>query len=270
MFKTGLISSRTFQTAALFAAMLVVCRSGTAATPIVNTATVDPVANTLTFSGSNLLGSDGAGVYGVVIVTPPIQLTVASSSTTSVVANFPSSSPASSLAAGTYTALLRFLINPLTSTTAVSQIVVPFTVLPAGSTPPPVNPPNNPPSTGTTTNLLFPYISTTPPIYSSIAITNLSTPTPSATSVTTLGTCILTFYGAPSGPAPITINGIAPGSVYTTNLWQQQVGIFQGYILAACNFKAQGVAFGTVVPPTTSSAAPAYAAPSYAIPAIVQ
>ena len=203
-------------------------------------------------------------------VSPPIQLTVASASTTSVVASFPPSSPASSLTPGTYTSLLRFLINPLTSATAVNQIVVPFTVLPAGSTPPPVTPPNNPPTSGTTTNLLFPYISTTPPVYSSLVITNLSTPTPSATSVATLGTCVLSFYGSPSGPAPITINGIAPGSVYTTNLWQQQVGIFQGYIIAACNFKAQGVAFGTVVPPTTSSAAPAYAAPSYAIPAIVQ
>jgi hypothetical protein len=110
---------------------------------------------------------------------------------------------------------------------------------------------------------LYPFISTLGPVYSTIAITNLSPPNAAGAAA---GTCTLTFYGTPNAPAPITINTILPGSVYTTNVWQQPVGLFQGYVIAACNFKAQGVALGTVA---TGGTPPQIPLPTSAIPAVV-
>lgn len=257
MFKSFLISGNIFKAAALLAVALFVSTSGIAANvPVINSATVDTTANTLTLSGTNLLGADGAGVFSVAVSTTgaSIQLTVLNSSTTSISASFPASSPASSLKPGTYTALVRFY--SITAASAVSStnfLQFPFSIPAPGPTPPPVTPPIS----ATSTTLLFQFVSNVTPIYGSIAITNLGTVSPSATSVASPGTCTLTFYGQ-NAPSPITTALIVPGTVYTNSL--SGAPNFEGYVTAVCNFKAQGVAFGG---PTVGGS------PNYALPAIV-
>ena len=259
MFKPALISGNIFKAAALLAITLFVSISSIAANvPVIDSATVDATANTLTLSGTNLLGPDGAGVFSVAVSTTgaSIQLTVSNSSTTSISASFPASSPVSSLKPGTYTALVRFYtITAVSSVSSVSFLQFPFSIPTPGSVQPPVD---TTPISATTTTLLFQFVSTTSPIYTSIAITNLGTISPLANPVASAGTCKVTLFG-PNAPAPFATASIPAGTVYTNSLYATAPN-FQGYVIAVCNFKAQGVAFGG---PTAGGS------PNYAIPAVV-
>ncbi len=74
--------------------------------PVISGAAVSYSANTLTISGTALLGYYGSGVFSVSL--PNTNLTVQSDSPTSVVAVFPSNQPAASLSAGDYLVTVIF------------------------------------------------------------------------------------------------------------------------------------------------------------------
>ncbi|MBV9304012.1 MAG: hypothetical protein JOY62_11280 [Acidobacteriaceae bacterium] len=74
--------------------------SAAASDPLIDSVDVNYNANTLTISGSNLLGYYGAGVFSVSL--PNTNLTVSSDSPTSIVASFPAGQPPSSFAPGDY------------------------------------------------------------------------------------------------------------------------------------------------------------------------
>jgi hypothetical protein len=74
--------------------------------PYITQTVVNYSANTLTVSGSNLLGDGGGGVASMKLTGTA--LTVTNSSTTSITAKFPSSTPASSYAPGDYLLTITF------------------------------------------------------------------------------------------------------------------------------------------------------------------
>ncbi|MBV9265545.1 MAG: collagen-like protein [Acidobacteriaceae bacterium] len=77
-----------------------------AADPSITNVDVNYAANTLTITGSNLLGFYGTGVFSVSL--PDANLTVQSDSPSQLVAAFPAGQPASSFAPGDYLLTVRF------------------------------------------------------------------------------------------------------------------------------------------------------------------
>ena len=245
-------SVRAAKAASIFSAILFLTTSihAQALVPVINSATVDTTASTLTLAGSNLLGPDGHGIFSIsLLYTPsgvPIPLTVVSSSTTSITAAFPAGSPAATLTPGNYTVQVRFYT---TTASAVNSVLFQFTVSAPVSTPPPSGGgggSTTPPTTGSTT-LVFQFVNNSLSSITTIAITNLSTASASANG----GSCSITFSG-PGAPATFSATGILPGTVYTNNL-ALEAPSFMGYVTAVCNFKAVGAEF----------------APYFALPALV-
>jgi hypothetical protein len=251
MFKT----SRAAQALSICSMMLLTTAAALAdTTPVITNATVDTAANTLTLTGSNLLGPTGAGVFFVQINSPFMQLALTSSSTTSIVAGFPAGSPASSLGNGTYTGQVRFF-GAATSTT--SNVATFTLTIPSAGTPPPQNPPTDPlPPTSATTTLLFQYLNTLFSNTSSIVILNTSGL--SATASGSSGVCHITLVGQ-NGSATFDTTTIPVGGMYT-NFINNTAQNFGGYATAVCAFKAQGLTIGGVSGVT---------APGYVVPAVV-
>ena len=92
--------------AILFTAALQPLRADTNSPSITGVA-VNYAGNTLTISGSNLLGQSGAG--GASVTLANTALTILSSSATTVTAGFPAASPPSSFAPGSYSLSVVFL-----------------------------------------------------------------------------------------------------------------------------------------------------------------
>ncbi|HEX6895647.1 MAG TPA: hypothetical protein VF146_10250 [Bryobacteraceae bacterium] len=196
-----------------------------AAGPVITSATINPQANTLTIGGTNLLGSDGSGVFSVSLTTPSstvITLSVTNSSPTSITATFPPGSPASSLAAGVYSLLVRCFSVSSGDNVASFQLTVG-----AGGV-------------QTQTTLLYTFVTSQNGFDTGIVISNI---VKDLASPGTIGTCKETFFGsaAPANPV-ITTPNINSGTVFTELASVIAPG-FQGYMIAVCNFNAQGAAF---------------------------
>jgi hypothetical protein len=101
--------------------------------------------------------------------------------------------------------------------------------------------------TACTTTLLFPFATNQAGFETGIAISNTGadllalnkgTPVSSVTGQT--GTCLLTFFGGATNPAPYTTpSGVAPGTTWTATLTSVTGGTpntFGGYMIASCNF----------------------------------
>lgn len=211
-------------TAVVFLSLLTAF-SALGAGPVITSATIDPGANTLTIGGTNLLGSDGLGVFSVSLTAPSsviITLSVTNSSPTSITATFPVASPASSLAPGVYSLLVRCYSVASGDNVASFQL----TVAAAGGV-------------QVQTTLLYTFLTNQAGFDTGIIISNISKDLVSAGSP---GGCSETFFGAAAPGSPIKTPQIFPGTVSATLLSVTVPG-FQGYMIAVCNFKAQGTAF---------------------------
>ncbi|HXK04280.1 MAG TPA: hypothetical protein VMS37_17890 [Verrucomicrobiae bacterium] len=203
----------------------------------------------LLITGTDLLGTQGAGVFSVTLaamapLSGSIALTVLASSATSITAGFPGASPASSLAPGNYNIQVKFW-SVTTDPNNFAQF--PLTVAAQAA----------PPQTTLLFQFMFNYDSniggTPKSIRSNFVITNIKEPG----STGTTGACTLYFYGD-NAPYPSTVIPTIPaGSV--ANFQIIELYKFNGYVLAVCGFKAQGLALVTN----------GYGDPIMAIPAVV-
>ena len=83
--------SRTGRIASILAITLAISSLAQADTPAIASAIANPATNTLSISGTSLLGADSAGVSSVTLAG--IALTVTSQTATSITAGFPAASP---------------------------------------------------------------------------------------------------------------------------------------------------------------------------------
>jgi hypothetical protein len=180
--------------------------------PLVNSASINTATNTLTISGANLLGADGLGPASVTLGRAPgIILSVTSSSATSINATFPSGTPASGLAPNTY--LLTVVYHD--GYQAMLNINV------GGG---PIQ----------STTLVFPFLTNMAGFETGIAISNVSVDSSSQ------GICMLNWFEDGGQNPPPTTWKIS--RVYASILTSIIAGGFQGYMVAHCNFNAQGFA----------------------------
>jgi parallel beta-helix repeat protein len=117
----------------------------------------------------------------------------------------------------------------------------------------------------TSTRLLFSFVTNAGGYETGLEIANISVD-PTIGSKATQGTCALNFFGTGSNilPAPIQsfVTPTLPGgTVYTSTLSViTSASNFSGYVIALCNFKAQGAAF-IAVNATVTAAIPAVVNP---------
>ena len=199
----------------MLSTLLIMCTIttiGQAAIPVITSASANTLTNTLTVTGTNLLGDASNGVSTVTLAN--IALTVLTQTPTSITASFPSATPASSLVPGMY---------PLLVTFNSSRISASFEAI-----------------VGPQTRLLFSFVTNVSGLDTDKTISNISLD-PTIGSPSTPGVCVLNLFSERSSPPPFSTPTIPGGTVSVNRLSQLAPG-FQGYIMALCNFKAQGLA----------------------------
>jgi hypothetical protein len=194
--------------------LLAVASMAHAGTPTITAAVVNPANSTLTITGTSLMGADGLGVLSVNF--SGTGLLVQTQSTTSITASgVPSISP------GVYPLTVRFFGS--TAPTSVTFQV----------------------NFSTPTKLLFSTVLNTNGFDTAISISNITAdPTSGATGIA--GSCTLYFLGFNAPTQPFNTPSIAGGTSYA-NLASTLAPGFDGYVIAACTFKASAVAIGSDV-----------------------
>jgi hypothetical protein len=220
--------ARTGRIVSILPIMLAIASFAQAGTPVITSAVVNQTANTLTITGTNLLGAASAGVSSVMVES--ITLSVITQTTTSITASFPSRAPASSLGPGTYPGIVSFLGSMAPTSVSFSATISPQT------------------------RLLFTFVTNSAGFDTGLAISNI-TLDPTIGSPAVPGTCTLNFEGVASVP-PSNTPTIQGGTAFTTLVSTTAPG-FNGYVIALCNFKAQGVAFISNLAQGTLTALPA-------------
>lgn len=160
--------SRTGRIASILAITLAIASLARADTPAITSAIANTATNILTITGTSLLGPDSDGVNSVTLAG--IALTVVTQTATSITASFPATSPASSLAPGTYPLVVTFFGSSRPNNASFNVTV------------------------GPQTRLLFPYVSAGPTRTTTIVISNVSLD-PATGSPAVSGACTLYLIG---------------------------------------------------------------------------
>ena len=234
----------TLKAAALSTLFLFTAASTQAAQPQITGVTFGPGSDTLTITGTNLLGNTGTGVRLVTLSavgsnTPPTVCStpsIVSQSSTSIVVNLAACTPsippisggvATSLPPGTY------VVDVIFNDGGTAPFTISTTLVGAG----------------TQTTMTFPYVTAAGGLDTTIVLSNVSlTPTSSGNP----GACSI-FLFTDSGGVFAFGPSIPAGGIYQNTVSALQAASpilaaqppYQGYAMAACNFAAKGAAFVT-------------------------